>query len=764
MGFTDALDQPIDGNYTTGFGTGSNCYTLDGLTFYSRYPGAVVNSYVNEFGVIQDLYFLATTTNQGPITLSGGPYNWIATTRNTIPAASFVDPLSFGANPDGQTVTGSITIGTATLNITTSTFVLADQGKRILVFGAGAAAVPLEATILTYVSPTQVILSTNALTTAAAQAVWFGTDNLTAIVDAITAAATLGFAVQFTKAGIYSVYGEITLAEGTIIQGLARPTLRQMQNNKNLITSANKNNIKVMNLKCIGLGITDSCGYGYYGGFEARGIHISYADDVLIANCNVSGFKNAGIISVISSNVRILNNDVVGVTPPDSTNHSFGIHVFANSSVDGRKPILIEGNTVNYTSQAIFMGPGYTNVRIVDNNVDFTAQHGMYLYADRGFVIEGNTITNAFYDGIKCQNTEVTTSNPGSITISNNIIRASRDAAWCIIIDIQKLTGEKRMHYEGVNIIGNVMTDSAGGGGIYVSNCRGANITGNTIKRMFSYGIFMIDSEGTIGQNLIHTTGWTGLYARPIAYGLITIQTNTLFNTATDGANGALSTAQRMNLFLEGSMADQATYGSAHPWAAATFYTVDEYVTASANIYKCVTTPGGTTSGVAPSHGAGTAVDGGVTWLFMSTAATLDAGEIHLKNNTVLLGASGAPQNSMYLYHWVQPLRFGWNNNILPLTKTIVAANQLMQFNWGNVHGAFTSSPTYTGEVGGMVGKEISSTAAPTTGTWVAGDKTWKRAPVEAGAATAKYVIIGWICVAGGTPGTWLEMRTLTGN
>lgn len=56
------------------------------------------------------------------------------------------------------------------------------------------------------------------------------------------------------------------------------------------------------------------------------------------------------------------------------------------------------------------------------------------------------------------------------------------------------------------------------------------------------------------------------------------------------------------------------------------------------------------------------------------------------------------------------------------------------------------------------------ATAAPTTGTYKQGDTIRNSAPVEAGAATAKYVIVGWICVASGTPGTWLEMRCFTGN
>lgn len=56
------------------------------------------------------------------------------------------------------------------------------------------------------------------------------------------------------------------------------------------------------------------------------------------------------------------------------------------------------------------------------------------------------------------------------------------------------------------------------------------------------------------------------------------------------------------------------------------------------------------------------------------------------------------------------------------------------------------------------------ATAPPTGGQWVQGDMVRNSAPVEAGVVLAKYVIVGWICVATGTPGTWLQMRTLTGN
>jgi hypothetical protein len=56
------------------------------------------------------------------------------------------------------------------------------------------------------------------------------------------------------------------------------------------------------------------------------------------------------------------------------------------------------------------------------------------------------------------------------------------------------------------------------------------------------------------------------------------------------------------------------------------------------------------------------------------------------------------------------------------------------------------------------------ATAAPTTGTYAQGDFIRNSNPTELGIATAKYVVLGFICTVGGTPGTWLPVRTLTGN
>lgn len=55
-------------------------------------------------------------------------------------------------------------------------------------------------------------------------------------------------------------------------------------------------------------------------------------------------------------------------------------------------------------------------------------------------------------------------------------------------------------------------------------------------------------------------------------------------------------------------------------------------------------------------------------------------------------------------------------------------------------------------------------TAVPTTGSHALGDVIRNSAPSELGSGGSKYVIYGWLCTASGTPGTFVQMRFLTGN
>lgn len=65
---------------------------------------------------------------------------------------------------------------------------------------------------------------------------------------------------------------------------------------------------------------------------------------------------------------------------------------------------------------------------------------------------------------------------------------------------------------------------------------------------------------------------------------------------------------------------------------------------------------------------------------------------------------------------------------------------------------------------GRLAGTNNAVPSVPTSGTYAAGDFVRNSAPSELGAAGSKYVVAGWLCIVGGTPGTLVECRFLTGN
>lgn len=72
-------------------------------------------------------------------------------------------------------------------------------------------------------------------------------------------------------------------------------------------------------------------------------------------------------------------------------------------------------------------------------------------------------------------------------------------------------------------------------------------------------------------------------------------------------------------------------------------------------------------------------------------------------------------------------------------------------------------------KVNGMASGRVSAldglyTSAPTAGDWTQGDRVTNSAPTELGSAGSKYVVLEWVCVASGSPGTWKECRVLTGG
>ena len=65
---------------------------------------------------------------------------------------------------------------------------------------------------------------------------------------------------------------------------------------------------------------------------------------------------------------------------------------------------------------------------------------------------------------------------------------------------------------------------------------------------------------------------------------------------------------------------------------------------------------------------------------------------------------------------------------------------------------------------GSLTGTNNAMPAAPLGGMYARGDYVRNSLPAELGAVGSKYVVLGFVCILGGTPGTFVQCRALTGN
>jgi len=120
--------------------------------------------------------------------------------------------------------------------------------------------------------------------------------------------------------------------------------------------------------------------------------------------------------------------------------------------------------------------------------------------------------------------------------------------------------------------------------------------------------------------------------------------------------------------------------------------------------------------------------------------------------------------SSQYAIEFLQAA--GTSNNLTVVGNSFAKfagnTNYLFDISWF----AFASKRIFANNLGNDF-TSGAGTATPSAGNaaqWYAGDTIRNTAPSVLGTAGSRYVISGWICTAQGDPGTWNEMRTLTGT
>lgn len=326
---------------------------------------------------------------------------------------------------------------------------------------------------------------------------------------------------------------------------------------------------------------------------------------------------------------------------------------------------------------------------------------------------------------------------------------------------------------------GNVIRDIGGQHGIYLNQCVGATIAGNLISATGGAGIKVQTQDGSpdalgiaITGNVIDTTGAHGITLTAAGGSSrlrdITVTGNTIRAASNDGilvqyATHATITGNTIHTARAGiQLADVSTVTVSHNLIDTT--TQDGILCQALTLATDRVDITGNRI-ISPGQAGAAASQFGIR---LATAAGLTLTEILIEGNHITdanakaryLIYSSAPDQSSIRYRrnvgtGTYPGGHGFRGPAGPAREFV---DNRLTADAGRLYAAPTAGTP------GTVTWTTYGTTAPTTGTWAAGDTCQHTAPTEAGPAGSKYVTTGWVCTAAGTPGTWLPLRSLTGN
>ena len=181
----------------------------------------------------------------------------------------------------------------------------------------------------------------------------------------------------------------------------------------------------------------------------------------------------------------------------------------------------------------------------------------------------------------------------------------------------------------------------------------------------------------------------------------------------------------------------------------------------------------------------GVAGSEGKNWLLESckaldcnTSSTASRGAFHIDNQHNITLSNCYVDSALSTWG----VRIGTNVTGASLYNNYVQAAASVAYSLGSA-GVYTTMSNFEANkweagiatgVGGMAPlivetrpnntRRLRGTAAPASGSWLVGDEVENTTKTELGAAASKYVISRWVCSVAGTPGTWLQERSFTGN
>ena len=552
------------------------------------------------------------------------------------------------------------------------------------------------------------------------------TDDTAAIQAAITASDTIYF-----PDGTYLITDELTLADGKSVSGNGYSSYIKQNTADKSVFLAN-DDTSISNLR---MSLTDGTNTAFFAG-----VYVTGAKNVTVNNCIIQSadLGACGIYAGTAASCSFTDNLIYGGKwTSGAGSAATAADILLYSAAESTKIIISRNKCYSNNSQGIA-------VDVLGYNGDVVVSDNLCVTLDPSTCTQGGTWAEVATGGVRRHGIIVgynssSVSGPRTV-ISGNICRNTR---WCGIY--------KQGVADGVlNISDNVCSNN-----------------GYDTATSISGGIYVVLSGNELISNNV-------------------VQDFQNTNTGTGGITLNSASANTKPVLVQGNKVEGSVYFGINITTQASYVHLDgNHVsgTTEACLNIINTTGGGhvITNNYLRRDGAATKT----AFVYTKSGATIES---TFKDNTVIgndnstsdvnnAGIRTAGDTTGFLrvignhfinFYWAYTSAQYWTGRVF---DAVFESNIVEDCNSGFgisgtsaihtvplVDNRFINVTTKTaGPIGAVVGficqREgdrlvTESAAAPTTGNWIVGDKSYDTAPAASGT-------MGWVCVTAGTPGTW---------
>lgn len=361
-----------------------------------------------------------------------------------------------------------------------------------------------------------------------------GTNDATAIRNAINFAYNNGFSTVFFPAGVYtSTEDSIGIRSGIRYLGY-NATIQQATSNTCIFLAYPNavSNVVFEGLTLLGKG-TDYNGTDSYTPFRPTGILISSSDtskNIKILNCTIRNFAYSGVTFVTARDIWVENNKIVGYSGVAANDiKNFGVDIN-----NGNRRVTVIGNHIDSVAQGILVQGNVWEYSLIGNVItNVIGQHGIYVSSGWNSVIQGNTIKNTVANGILLQLTSGQLRGIENMVVNGNTI----DSAGGYGIYAYRISGTGLLR--NISITNNIIRGKlqTTGAGIELSYCEGGTVSGNYTNG-YAYSLLMqSDKYINVSNHAGYNSNESGLYIMADTTRHLTFNNVRFINPSRGGSN-----------------------------------------------------------------------------------------------------------------------------------------------------------------------------------------------------------------------------------